>query len=69
MPYITRIYAPGALQYIVIRGAECKAIFKEDTDREDFIERLSSLRQGEIWRLMYASRQPRDVVTSAPVAD
>jgi len=36
---------PGALHRIVIRGAERKAIFKDGTDREDFIERLSSLLQ------------------------
>ena len=40
-----RIDAPGALHHIVIRGIERKAIFKDDTDREDFFERLSSLPQ------------------------
>ena len=39
-----RIDAPGALHHLVIRGIEGKAIFKR-TDREDFIERLSSLLQ------------------------
>jgi hypothetical protein len=33
------------LHHIVIRGIEGKAIFKDDKDREDFIERLSSLLQ------------------------
>ena len=41
MPRKVRIDAPGALHHIVIRGIERKAIFKDDTDREDFIERLS----------------------------
>ena len=45
MPRRARIDAPGALHHIVIRGIEGKAIFKDDTDREDFIERLSSLLQ------------------------
>ena len=45
MPRRARIDAPGALHHIVIRGIERKAIFKDDTDREDFIERLSSLLQ------------------------
>jgi putative transposase len=41
MPRRAHIDAPGALHHIVIRGIERKAIFKEDTYREDFIERLS----------------------------
>ena len=45
MPRRARIDAPGALHHIVIRGIERKAIFKDDTDREDFIERLSRLLQ------------------------
>ena len=45
MPRRARIDAPGALHHIVIRGIEGKAIFKDDTDREDFIERLSRLLQ------------------------
>ena len=45
MPRRARIDAPGALHHIVIRGIEGKAIFKDDTDREDFIDRLSSLLQ------------------------
>ena len=45
MPRRARIDAPGALRHIVIRGIEGKAIFKDDTDREDFIERHSSLLQ------------------------
>ena len=41
MPRRARIDTPGALHHIVIRGIEGKAVFKDDTDREDFIERLS----------------------------
>ena len=57
MPRRARIDAPGALHHIVIRGIEGKAIFKDDTDREDFIDRLSSLLQETItscyaWALM-----------------
>jgi putative transposase len=57
MPRRARIDAPGALHHIVIRGIEGKAIFKDDTDREDFIERLSSLLQETVtpcyaWALM-----------------
>jgi len=34
------IDAPGALQHIIIRGIERKAIFKDDADRENFLKRL-----------------------------
>jgi REP element-mobilizing transposase RayT len=43
MPRQARIDAPGALQHIIIRGIERKAIFKNDTDRDDFIHRLGTL--------------------------
>ncbi|MGB5407534.1 MAG: hypothetical protein WBN43_12205 [Thiogranum sp.] len=45
MPRQGRIDAPGALHHIVIRGIERKAIFEDDQDREDFLERLSRLLQ------------------------
>jgi hypothetical protein len=32
---------PRTLQYIIIRGIERQAIFKNDTDRADFIDRSS----------------------------
>jgi len=40
MPRKARIDAPGALQHIIIRGIERKAIFKDHADRENFLERL-----------------------------
>jgi putative transposase len=43
MPRQARIDDPGALHHIVIRGIERKGIFKDDKDREDFLERLSGL--------------------------
>ena len=48
MPRRARVDVPGALHHIVIRGIERKAIFKDDTDLEDFIERLLSLLQETI---------------------
>lgn len=57
MPRLARIDAPGALQHIIIRGIERKAIFKNDTDRLDFIDRLDKLLQDTetacyAWSLM-----------------
>jgi REP element-mobilizing transposase RayT len=43
MPRQARIDAPGALQHIIIRGIERRAIFETDTDRDDFIDRLGNL--------------------------
>lgn len=40
MPRKARIDAPGALQHIIARGIEKRPIFKNDDDREDFVDRL-----------------------------
>ncbi len=42
MPRKARIDAPGALHHVIVRGIERRKIFLDDTDREDFIERLSN---------------------------
>ena len=73
MPRRARIDASGALHHIVIRGIERKAIFKDDTDREDFIERLSSLLQetvtpGYAWALMTNHVYPLLRAGSVPIA-
>jgi putative transposase len=38
-----KTYAPGALHHIIIRGIERKAIFKDNYDRDNFIERLGGI--------------------------
>ena len=43
MPRIARLDTPGLLHHIMIRGIERRKIFKDDKDRENFIERLSIL--------------------------
>lgn len=43
MPRKSRIDAPGALHHIIIRGIEGRAIFKDNTDRENFLERIGTL--------------------------
>jgi len=57
MPRQARIDAPGALHHVVVRGIERKGIFKDDKDREDFLDRLSGLLQEKLtpcyaWALM-----------------
>ena len=43
MPRQSRIDAPGALHHVMIRGIERREIFRDDKDRENFIERLGGL--------------------------
>jgi REP element-mobilizing transposase RayT len=43
MPRLARLDAPGVLHHIIIRGIERRTIFRDDFDRENFLERLSLL--------------------------
>ncbi len=43
MPRKSRIDAPGALHHIIVRGLERKNIFKDDADRNNFLERLKNI--------------------------
>ncbi len=43
MPRLARLDAPGVLHHIIIRGIERRAIFRDDSDRENLLERLSTL--------------------------
>jgi len=43
MPRTARIDAPGVLHHVMIRRIEHRKIFRNDKDREDFIERLEVL--------------------------
>jgi len=46
MPRTARLDAPGVLHHVMIRGIERRKIFRNNKDREDFIERLESLCPG-----------------------
>lgn len=43
MPRKSRIDAPGALHHIIARGIDRKDIFKDDKDRDNFLERLGDI--------------------------
>jgi len=45
MPRNSRIDAPGALHHIIVRGIERSIIFKDDTDRHNFLNRLGTIIQ------------------------
>jgi putative transposase len=58
MPRQARIDAPGALHHIIIRGIEKRAIFHDDQDRDNFLERLGRILTETstpcyAWTLMY----------------
>ena len=42
MPRRARIDAPGALHHVICRGIERRKIFREDSDRDDFLKRLET---------------------------
>jgi putative transposase len=41
MPRLARLDAPGVLHHVMGRGIERRKIFISDTDRNDFLNRLS----------------------------
>jgi len=43
VPRKARIDAPGALHHIICRGIERRKIFEDDTDRDNFLERLVNI--------------------------
>ncbi|MEA3223609.1 MAG: transposase [Thermodesulfobacteriota bacterium] len=43
MPRLARLDAPGVLHHIIIRGIERRNIFRDDKDRDNFVDRLSDL--------------------------
>ena len=43
MPSRSRIDAPGALQHIIARGINRQRIFKDDADRDNFLDRLGNI--------------------------
>jgi REP element-mobilizing transposase RayT len=43
MPRKARIDAPGALHHIICRGIERRDIFTDDTDRNNFLDRLGNI--------------------------
>ena len=43
MPRQARIDAPGALHHIIVRGIERCRIFKDNSDRESFVERFGKI--------------------------
>ena len=43
MPRLARLDAPGVIHHVIIRGIERREIFRDNTDRNDMLYRLSDL--------------------------
>ena len=41
MPRQARLDAPGVLHHVMARGIERGVVFRDDADREDFVQRLA----------------------------
>ncbi len=49
MPRQPRLDTPGALHHVMGRGSERTRVFRDDTDRADFVSRLAALGRGRQW--------------------
>ena len=51
MPRGPRLDAPGVLHHVMARGIMRQLLFRDDTDREDFVSRVATLAEGQRWRV------------------
>lgn len=45
MPRLARLDAPGTLHHVMVRGLECRAIFRDDSAGADFVARVARLQE------------------------
>lgn len=46
MPRQPRLDAPHTLHHVMVRGLERRNLFRDDSDRADFVARLAALAEG-----------------------
>ena len=51
MPPQPRLDAPETLHHVMVRDLERRVIFKDDTDRDDFLTRVAALAEAGAWRV------------------
>jgi putative transposase len=61
MPRQPRLDAPDTLHHIMVRGLERRAIFKDDSDRADFVARLAALAEEGAWSVFAWALLPNHV--------
>ena len=49
MPPQPRLDAPETLHHVMVRDLERRVIFKDDTDRDDFVTRVAALADAGGW--------------------
>jgi len=63
-----RLDAPGVLHHIIIRGIERRKIFRNNADKNNFIDRLSKLR-GAVTKYLFRKASGMASVLNLPGAD
>ena len=43
MPRLARLDTPGVLNHVIIRGIERRKIFRDNKDKDNFLDRLGTL--------------------------
>ena len=56
-----RLQAPGTLHHLIARGNERREVFRDDADREDYLERISRYRERFGFRLYAYCLMPNHV--------
>ncbi len=51
MPRQARLDAPGVLHHVMARGIERGILFRDDRDRDDWLQRLAGLAEAGAWRV------------------
>jgi putative transposase len=54
MPRRARLDAPGVLHHVIIRGIERRLIFRDDIDKDGFVERMGKVLGGYPYPPCYA---------------
>jgi putative transposase len=52
MARAVRLEGEGAVYHVIVRGNERRAVFRDDVDREAYLERLSKVRDRFGFRLL-----------------
>ena len=52
MPRGPRLDAPGVLHHVMVRGIERRALFRDDRDRGDFVDRVAALAAAKSWSVV-----------------
>jgi len=59
MPGQARLDAPGTLHHVIVRGIERRKIVDNDTDREEFVDRMGKIAQESETQLFPGNRKKR----------